>query len=114
MIPIILSPGTADNQAKTLTISPNDHTISLRVNIRYLYRTDKWYMSITDGLTGESIVQYVPLVAGDLETLNNLLIQFGYKGIGSAFVIPKGNNENSDPVHETINDYWIVWGDAYA
>lgn len=115
MEPIVLSTSDSERQMKTVIITPNDKTVSLRVEIRRLCATDRWYISITDAATGESLVQYVPLVSSTLDTLNNLLRQFSYMGIGGLWVIPlSAEDEDTDPADGTLNRYAIVWGDSYG
>ena len=113
MNPIALRTGTAGRQSSTLTISPGGRTVSLRLEIRHLRRTDRWYLSVADALTGESIIQYVPLVACSLDDPNNLLRQFGYLGLGGVWVLNKsGRDEGADPADGTLDDFEIIWGDA--
>lgn len=113
MDPIALRTSSAGRQARTLTISPDGRTVSLRLELRYLCRTGRWYLTIANGLTGAPVVQYVPLVACAPDALNNLLRQFGYLGIGGVWVLHKsGRDSGADPAETTLDEFEIIWGDA--
>ena len=98
---------------KTLVISPNGRMVTLRLEIRYLEKVDKWFLSIMDAATGASLIQYIPLVSSEEDALNDLLAQFGYKRIGSALVAPHSNEDlGKDPAKDTLDRFGIAWGDG--
>ena len=113
MNPIALRTSENGYQIKTFTISPDGNPTSLRVEIRRLVRLDKWFISIFNASTGENILQYLPLIGSDPEhEMNDILAQFGYKGIGSLVVLPKVSElAGTDPNEENLGLFEICWGD---
>ncbi|MBR2799810.1 MAG: hypothetical protein IKE04_02820 [Oscillospiraceae bacterium] len=110
---IALRTSSAGRQSRTITISPNGRTVALRLELRFLCRNNRWYLSIADGLTGAPLVQYIPLVACTPDALNNLLRQFAYLGLGGVWVLNKNTEASGkDPAEDTLSDFEIIWGDA--
>ena len=88
-------------------------THRLRVDLRHLTYTDKWYFSLYDAQTGKPYCLYVPLIASYVE-LNDLMKQFEHKEIGGMVcgaIVDKPNS--TDPTEETIKEFAIVWGDSF-
>lgn len=80
--------------------------------LRYLFRTDKWYFSLFDAQTSAVICSYVPLVAS-YEYMNNLLEPFGHKNIGWLVCFPVVDEPSSeDPTQYNLSEFAIVWGDT--
>jgi len=71
-----------------------------------------WAMDIIDGITQEALVSSAPLITGSSKESTNLLAQYSYLRIGSAYLI---NAENvwSDPDHVTLGiNFLLAWGDT--
>ena len=107
-------------QRKILTISPDDYTRRVRVDLRYLNETEKWYLSIYDAQSGEAFLTYVPLIASyinfddpSVDEINDLLAPFHYKNLGTIICIPNVDNPTTkDPTLDNLNQFSVVWGDA--
>ena len=85
----------------------------LRVDLRHLTYTDKWYFSLYNAQTGEPYCLYVPVIASYVE-LNDLMRPFGHKEIGGIVCGAIIDNPSSDdPTEETIKEFAIVWGDTF-
>lgn len=98
-------------QAQTLTVSPDGLTQSLRLELRYLAYTGKWYLSIWRMPEGECLLAHVPLVASG-QYINDLLDLFGYKGLGSMLCLAQtAALTGVDPALDTLAQYDVLWGD---
>lgn len=88
-------------------------TRRLRVEVRYLYYTDKWYLSVFNAQTGEAYCRYVPLVSSFAD-MNNMISLYMHKDIGWLVCIPKIDNPSSeDPKKGNLNEFALVWGDGF-
>lgn len=68
-------------------------------------------MSITDS-AGSLLLDVVPLVTGDYPAAN-LLKQYSYLNIGSAYIVPASNNLIDNPDFTNLGtDYVLVWNDT--
>lgn len=69
-----------------------------------------WQMSLTDGASGNSLLNNIPLVPGASPS-QNILRQYTYLGIGSAFVIPTSTATTDYPgVNDWGTNFLLVWG----
>jgi hypothetical protein len=99
-------------QAQTITISPNGNSISLRLELRYLVYTDKWYLSIWDASKNVCLLTYVPIVSCE-EVLNDLLSLFQYMNIGSVICVPvSAQMYGTDPGESNFDQFEVQWGDG--
>ena len=87
------------------------------LNLEFVYNMvgHIWSMTVYDGSTQECLLSNVPLLFGQGKA-QNLLRQFGYKGIGSAFVVPYVKEPTTDsPDAETwLEEFRLWWGDESA
>lgn len=99
-------------QAQTITITPNGRSISLRLELRYMFYTGKWYLSIWDASKNECLLTYVPIVSSE-EILNDLLSLFQYMNLGSTVCVPVSTQlYGTDPGQTNWNQYELQWGDG--
>ena len=111
---LTLKTSDAQQQTRTLTVTSGGRTVSLRVTLRLFRAIDTWCASIVDAVTGESLVQNVPLISTSVSAgyANDLLWQFVYKRIGSLWVLPRVSEmDGLNPDADTLNRFAVVWGD---
>lgn len=102
------------NMVSRLTITPDGLTRALKINLRRLVRTDKWYISITDISTGEELLHMAPLVSCTPQAFNDIFRQFEHLGIGSMAVFAAVEDAlNRDPATGTLDDFSLIWGNYY-
>ena len=98
---------------QTLTIDGN--TFSVRIELQYFQRTDKWYLSIYDAVSGSAILTFIPLRSSAAGRMNDLLGQFEYLGMGSIFCFQASQDAPSfDPSGTSLGSWSLYWGDRYA
>jgi hypothetical protein len=80
--------------------------------IRWNEMAGYWVMRITDPSSGEILIDSIPLVTGQIPA-HNLLGQYSYMKIGSAYLINTGANPLEDPTEEDLGiNFTLVWGDT--
>ncbi len=106
-------PLTSDpNQSFRCTIPVNDNNMTFVFDIRYNSIAEYWVMTITDDLTGEILIDSLPLIAGEYPTIN-ILSGYEHLRIGSAYIV-KSNPDNLSVCPNDLNlgtDFILVWGD---
>ncbi len=103
IIPVTSSP----NQSFTSTIPINGKKVKLFFFLRYNTEQSCWGMDISDS-NKNNLINSIPLVCGC-----NLLEQYDYLNIGSAYILKIDANINdSKPNEYNLGDKFIlVWGD---
>lgn len=67
-------------------------------------------MTIADK-SGNTLIDGVPLVSGSYPAAN-LLRQYQYLNIGSAYIVPVSDNQIGRPDFDELGaDYYLVWSD---
>lgn len=106
-IPLTNSP----NQTFNVIVPINGENKEFVVTLNYSEIADYWTMTLSDPITQLDIVSGIPM----LESYNdfaNLLIQLGYKNIGSIYIVGMEETAASRPNDIDIGQkYLLVWGD---
>lgn len=104
----IIPTTTSPNQTFTSTIPIDGRKIKLYFFLRYNTEQNCWQMDISNS-NKEILVSSIPLICG-----LNLLDQYSYLGIGSAYIAKTDNNISSDrPNDKNLgNTFLLVWGDT--
>lgn len=105
-------PLTPQNQTLNIQLSIDGQNKTLVLTIMYNTIADYWYMSVSDS-NGNKLLDSVPLLVSDYPA-NNILEQYSYLQIGSAYVVPKSNAAAFSQPNDTNlgTDYVLVWGDT--
>lgn len=102
---------TSPNQSFNITLDIDGQNTTLRLTIRFNELSGYWLMDIANEQK-ISILQGIPLVSG-VYPADNLLGQYGYLNIGSAFLL-RTNDDLTDIPNETNlgTSFVLVWGDT--
>lgn len=101
-------------QRQVLNLTVEGKTKRIIFELRYLYKTEKWYFSMLDAQSGEPYCLYVPVIASSL-FLNDLLGPFQHKRLGWMACLPIVDKPSSDnPGMYNWGEFGLVWGDGFA
>lgn len=105
-------PLTAKNQTMTVSLNIDGGIVVLGLSIHWNGIAGYWTMKITDPTTNRVKVDSIPLIRGYLDSAN-ILAQYAYLKIGSAFLIKNGNIEDDYPNEENLGtDFELLWSDT--
>jgi len=94
----------------TLTIDGENKTLSFFVSFNEV--AQYWTMMISNTETGEVLVSSIPLIIG-LAPDANLLSQFAFLRIGSAYLLNVSNVSTKTPDSKNMgSDFVLIWGDT--
>lgn len=109
----IIPLSTAPAQSLQVALSVDGRPITLRLTIRYNEMAGYWVMAIADS-TGVLLLDSIPLVTGSYPAAN-LLQQYAYLGIGSAYIInASGVAQDYPNATDLGSDFVLLWGDTPA
>lgn len=104
IVPITSDP----NQTLQSTLSVDGNNITLKFAVRYNEVSRLWVLTVTDGKTDSVLVDSMALVPNI-----NLMQQFSYMQIGSAFLFNVSNTQDEYPTEDNLgSDFMLVWGDT--
>ncbi|MFA6876522.1 MAG: hypothetical protein WCQ87_07810 [Parabacteroides sp.] len=90
------------------TVEVNGSNITLTLFFHYNEVAKYWCMRITDS-TGTVLVDSIPLLTGEYPAAN-LLEQYAYLKIGSAYILKVSKNDLDYPDDNTLGDVFVmVW-----
>ena len=108
MIPLDSSP----NQTLQTTLTVDGRNITLGITLRYNEIASYWVMTVIDPPTNEIILDSIPLITGQFPA-GNILAQYSYLGIGSAYILPTSKGGRDAPDSANLGtDFVLVWGDT--
>ena len=100
----------APNQTFTVQLTVDGAPLTLALAISYSAMAGWWQMQITN-VQGVVLVDSIPLVTG-FYPAGNLLAQYGYLQIGSAYILNTGNNDGDYPTINNLTSFSLLWGDT--
>ena len=102
---------TDPNQTFSVTVPVNGENRNLILNIRYNGVAGYWFMSIKDKVTGNLLIDSLPLITGDYPS-GDLLGQYEYLGLGSWTIVKKGTVLTDYPDDTNLGtDFLLIAGD---
>ena len=105
----IIPLSSADNQTFKAILTVNGSSLTLNFGISYTAMAGYWQMSISDA-NGNLLIAAVPLITG-WYTAANLLAQYQYLAIGSAYLLNTGGAALDYPDQAGLSQFSLVWGD---
>lgn len=101
----------APNQTMDVSLFINNETLPLKLTTRYNEQIQYWVMDISDS-DGNIILTNIPLVTG-VYPAANVLGQYQYLNIGSAYVLNVSNTESRDYPNnlDLGTDFILLWSD---
>lgn len=105
IIPLTVAP----NQKFSSQLTVNGAPLTLVFSLNYYEMAGYWQLSVEDA-NGNSLVASVPLITGWAPAAN-LLQQYGYLNIGSAYLLNTGNAGVDYPGPSNLGAFSLLWGD---
>lgn len=99
----------APNQTFTVQLSVNGAPLTLGLQLSYSVMSGWWQLRISD-VNGAVLVASVPLITGYYPAAN-ILAQYGYLQIGSAYMLNTGNSASDYPSANNLVNFSLVWSD---
>ena len=102
---------SSSQQSVTAQLQVDGASLTLILNIRWSAMAGYWVLTIYDS-QGSLLLDGIPLVTGWYPAAN-LLAQFGYLQIGSAYVLNLGVDNSDYPGQDDLGTGFILaWGDT--
>ena len=105
IVPLTASP----NQQFSVQLTVNGQPLTLILSLGFSEMAGYWMLSVQD-VNGNYLLVGVPLVAGWYPAAN-LLAQYQYLNIGSAYLLNTGNSQNDYPQSGDLGNWSLLWGD---
>ncbi len=106
IIPLVQAP----NQTFTVQLSVDGAPLTLNLTLGFSVMAGWWQMSIAN-VQKQMLVSSVPLITGYYPCAN-LLAQYGYLAIGSAYLLNTGASGTDYPGLTNLTDFILLWGDT--
>lgn len=109
---LVVPTDSRPNQTFTTKLAIDGVNINLELALRFNEMAGYWVLTITDPESGTILLDSIPLITG-VQPASNILGQFEYLGIGSAYVVPVGGSSLDYPDSTTLGTaFQLVWGDT--
>ena len=108
IVPLTYDP----DQTLQVALNVDGKTLTLGLEVKWNATAGYWVMTITDPTTGTTLLDAVPLITGAYPSAN-ILGQYGYLAIGSAYIINAGGVEMDSPDDTNLGtDFVLLWDDT--
>lgn len=105
---------SSPNQSFETTLNIDGGNLKVLLTFRYNEMAGYWMMGVANAETGVYYVDSVPLITG-LYPAANVLDQYRYLNIGSAYVIPVGSPDIDYPDDTKLGtQFLLIWSDTPA
>ena len=100
----------APNQSFTVQLTVDGQPLTLVLLLSYSAMAGWWSMRVGNA-QGVVLLASVPLVTGYYPAAN-VLAQYGYLQIGSAYVLNTGSSPDDYPGANDLPNFSLLWGDT--
>ncbi|MDU4960205.1 MAG: hypothetical protein E6X17_06040 [Sporomusaceae bacterium] len=103
----IVSIQPVQNYTFSSKIQVDGQSLTLQFELQYNELAGYWLATVRDA-SGNDLITSLPVIPAQ-----NLLEQYAYLGIGSAYIVPAQTVREQWPSLETLgSDWYLVWGDT--
>jgi len=100
----------APNQTFTTQLTVDGSPLTLNLTLGYSVMSGWWQLSIADA-QNNMLVSSLPLITGYYPAAN-MLAQYGYLQIGSAYLLNTGVSTNDYPGPNDLANFSLLWSDT--
>jgi hypothetical protein len=100
----------AANQTFTVQLTIDGQPLTLNLLLSYSAMAGWWQMQVSDA-QNNVLIGSVPLVTGYYPAAN-MLAQYGYLAIGSAYLLNTSNDSNDYPSEYDLTSFSLLWSDT--
>lgn len=98
------------DQSFDCAVDVDGKNITLKLNFKYNEVAEYWIMKVSDS-DSVLLIDSIPLLGGTYPD-NNLLDQYSYLGIGSAYIVKSSTLDSDYPDSTNLGTgYYLLWGD---
>lgn len=95
----------------TVNLNVDDAILTLNLTFTFSEMANYWIMAVADA-NNNLLIDSIPLVTGYWPS-NNMLAQYVYLFIGSAYLVNVSNSGEDYPSQNTLATDWnLIWGDT--
>lgn len=106
----IINTTNAPNQTMLVSLNVNGATLKLNLTLRFNEMAQYWVLTIADA-DNNVLADSIPLLTGTWPAAN-ILQQYQYLGIGSAYIINLGTGVADYPgINDLGTNFLLMWGD---
>lgn len=106
LIPLTQAP----NQTFSVQLTVDGNPLTLNFFLSYSVMSGWWQVQVSSA-QNVVLIASVPLITGYYPSAN-LLAQYGYLAIGSAFILNTGNATSDYPSANNLTNFSLLWGDT--
>lgn len=106
IIPLVLAP----NQTFTVQLVVDGSPLTLNLTLIYSAMSGWWQLGVSNA-QNSILIASIPLITGYYPCAN-LLAQYGYLNIGSAYLLNTGNSPNDYPGMDDLTNFSLLWSDT--
>jgi hypothetical protein len=106
IIPLTTNP----NQTFAVQLTVDGATLTLGFVLTYSVMSGWWMMQVSSA-QNVVLIASVPLITGYYPSAN-LLAQYGYLKIGSAYLLNTGNSTTDYPGANDLSNFSLLWSDT--
>lgn len=107
IVPLTTAPG----QTLAVSLSIDNQIVALQLAVRFSEAAGYWVLTISDHL-GNVLLDSIPLITGGYPAAN-ILGQYAYLAIGSAYVINASGTPLDSPDSTNLGtDFLLLWDDT--
>lgn len=100
----------APNQTFNVQLTVDGAPLTLNLTLSYSSMSGWWQLSVAN-VQGALLVASVPLITGWYPCAN-LLAQYGYLHVGSAYLLNTGNDASDYPSANNLVNFSLLWSDT--
>lgn len=105
----IIPLANAPNQTLSVQLTVNNQSLVLQLVISYSAMAGYWSLAVSS-VTGALLIASVPLITGWYPAAN-LLAQYQYMQIGSAYLLNTGGASSDYPNSTNLEQFTLLWDD---
>ena len=99
-----------NNQTFAAQLTVDSKSLTLNFTLSYSPMAGYWQMSIAN-VNGVPLIASMPLITGRYPAAN-MLAQYQYLKIGSAYLLNTGNAPADYPGQNNLGQFSLLWGDG--
>lgn len=100
----------APNQTFTVQLTVDGSPLTLSLSLNYSSMSGWWQLQIANA-QNTVLISSLPLITGYYPAAN-MLAQYGYLQIGSAYLLNTGNSMDDYPGFSNLTNFSLLWGDT--